>query len=263
MNKLTAAGLGVAAAVVALVVGIQLLGPPAPGGSGASPSADPSATVEPSPTAPSATPWTGLSQGPFVLTGSADPVQVAVTITSPSWVALPEFDGVGKNDDGLDPPQTVGAALIAWGWPAGTGFYVYGDPCHWATTTPEAPATTPEEIATALAAQASREATAPVDVTVGGYAGKAITVHVPMEYEVPGASREEEFAECDQSIFGLYGVDGETEPARNNQGPGQVDDLWIIDVNGSIVILDAMHGPAVPASLVDEIRALAESATFE
>jgi hypothetical protein len=34
-------------------------------------------------------------------------------------------------------------------------------------------------------------------------------------------------------------------------------------VNGSIVILDATYSPATPAAVVAELRALAESATFE
>jgi len=264
MNKLVPIGLGAAAVVGALVIGTQYLGAPAPGGAGAAPSAAPSPTAAPTPgSTPLPTAWVGLPEGPFVVTTAEDPVQVTISIVSPRWSPLPDFDAVTKDDDGLDPPETVGAALLAWAWPAGTGFYVYGDPCHWSTTIPERPATTPDEIAAALAAQASRDATAPVDVTVGGYAGKTITLEVPMSYQVEGATREEEFAACDKSIFGMYQVEGETEPARNNQGPGQIDELWILDVNGSIVILDAMYGPAVPAALVEEMRAIAESATFE
>ena len=140
---------------------------------------------------------------------------------------------------------------------------MYGDPCQWSTTVPETPATTPDEIAAALAAQASRDATAPVDVTVGGYAGKSITLHVPMSFEVPDATRDEEFADCDQSAFVSYGLEGnETGYERNHQGPGQVDELWILDVDGAIVILDAMYGPAAPAEHVADLRTLAESATF-
>ena len=188
---------------------------------------------------------------------------MTVDITSPGWVSLPDLDALSKNDDGLDPPQTVGGAFLAWAWPVGTGFNVYGDPCQWSTTTPETPATTPDEIAAALATQAQTDATAPVDATVGGYAGKAITLHVPMTYEVPSATREEEFADCDESTFAFYGAGDDAEVARNAQGPGQIDELWILDVDGSIVILDAAYGPEVPADLVEELRALAESATFE
>lgn len=261
MNKLVPIGLGAAAVVAVLLVGSQLFGSPSANVGG--PSVEPSPSPAPSVVAPSASAWTGLDEGPFVVTGSDDPVQVTVNIASSGWVPLREFDAVSKDDDGLDPPETVGAALLAWAWPAGTGFNVYGDPCRWSTTVPETPATTPDEIAADLAAQASRDATAPVDVTVGGYAGKTITLHVPMAFDVPNATREEEFADCDQKIFGSYGLEGGTEPERNHQGPGQVDELWILDVDGSIVILDAMYGPAVPVDLVDEMRTIAESATFE
>jgi hypothetical protein len=190
-------------------------------------------------------------------------VQVTVDIASPGWQPAPDIDFVHKNDDGLDAPKSVGAALLAWGWPAGTGFNVYGDPCKWSTTIPETPATTPDEIASAFAAQGMTDATTPTDVTLGGFTGKAITLHVPMTYDIPGATREERFGDCDSDVFGFYGVEGEAEPARNAQGAGQIDELWIMDVDGAIVILDGTYGPAAPADLVEEMRTLADSATFE
>ena len=265
LNKLVPVGLGAAALIVAVVIGARFLGPPASGGVGGAPSASPSPTPEPTP-APSASPiaWTGLPRGPFVITSADDPVAVTVDIESPAWTLLPEYDLLSKDDDGLDAPESVGAALLAWSWPAGTGYTVYGDACEWSTTIPATPATTPEDIAAGLVAQASNEATTPVDVTVGGYSGKALTLRTPMAFFVDAdATREEEFAACDQTIFGFYGIEGEPEPARNAQGPGQVDELWILDVNGAIVILDATYGPATPAALIDEVRAMAESATFE
>ena len=39
--------------------------------------------------------------------------------------------------------------------------------------------------------------------------------------------------------------------------------MWILNVDGSIVILDAGYSPATPAEDVEELQALAESATFE
>jgi hypothetical protein len=262
MNKFVPIGLGAAAVVAALVVGPQFLGRPAPGGAGGAPSVEPSATPTPD-TAPSPTAWAGLPGGPFIVTGADTPVQVTLDIASPGWVAMPEFGAVSKGDDGLDPPVSVGAALIAWAWPAGSGFNVYGDPCHWLTTIPATPATTPDEIAAAFAAQASTDATAPVDVSVGGFAGKAVTLRVPMTFDLPNSTREERFADCDRAIFAFYGIEGENGEARNAQGAGQVDELWILDANGAIVILDATYGPATPAALVEELRTLAESATFE
>ena len=90
-----------------------------------------------------------------------------------------------KGDDVDNMPE---ALVLPGSLPPGTGVYVYGDPCQWASTTPETPATTVEEIVAALAAQASRDASEPVDVTVGGYAGKMITLHVPMTPTSPIAT---------------------------------------------------------------------------
>ncbi len=267
MNRYLKIGLAAAAVLVVAVVGFRQFGASNVGSPGptatptVTPTVTPTATPLPSVAGPS-TAIGGLPEGPFLINGTDGPVQVTVDIAASGWQALDGLDAVSKDDDSLDPPETVGAALLAWAWPAGTGFNVYGDPCHWSTTISETPATTPDEIAVALAAQASSDPTAPMDVTVGGHAGKAITLHVPMSYDIPGASREEQFADCDQSVFGFYAAEGDTEPTRNAQGAGQIDELWILDVDGTIVILDAAYSPATPVDLVDEMRTLAESATF-
>ena len=85
MNKLMPVALGAAAMVAALVIGVQVLGPRAPGGVGAAPPPSPTPT-------PVSTTWTGIPVGPFVVTGSGDPVRVTLDVTSPGWVALPQFD---------------------------------------------------------------------------------------------------------------------------------------------------------------------------
>lgn len=132
--------------------------------------------------------------------------------------------------------------------------FVYGDPCRWQTTRPKAPATTVDEIVTALAAQASRDASTPVDVSLDGHAGKAITLHVP-----DGAV----FSECDSGTFGSWGLAGPDQtPMRFHQGPGQIDEVWVVDVDGVPAIIDAAYFKGTPPSVVDELRAIAESATF-
>jgi len=142
--------------------------------------------------------------------------------------------------------------MLLWTWPVGTAFDVYGDPCQWKSTIPETPATTVDEIATALAAQASRDGSEPVDVNVNGYTGKKITLHVPDDAVDDN---------CDQGTFASYGIAG-AYPSRTHQGPGQVDELWILNVNQAVVIIDAMYRADTPAELIDEMRTIAESATF-
>jgi hypothetical protein len=260
MNKFAAIGLAAAAVVVALVVGAQIFSTP---NAGVGADQTPTATAEPTPEpTPSPSAGAGLAEGPFLVFDPAaqqPPLDggppITVTISASGWTSLPQFSALMKGDQ-ADPPEGAGAGLLTGDSGA---FFVYGDPCHWASTTPETPATTVDDMVAALAAQASRDASAPVDVTVGGYAGKSITLHVPND----APDRQTAFADCDQSTFATYGVEGIEGPVRWQQGPGQIDEFWILDVDGVTVILDAEYSPATPGDLIDEVRSLAESATFE
>lgn len=256
MNRFATFGLAVAvAAVVAiLAVGIRLAGPSDGFGSGATPTPEPTATPTPSVSEPTPTPDDSVAIGSFVILDPATqqpPFDAAppITVTVPSsgWAGFPENGALVKGDFGVD-----GAALLT-GDSGPSSYYVYGDPCQWESTIPDAPATTVDEIVQALAAQASRDATAPEDVTVDGYPGKSITIHVP-DATV--------FSDCDQGNFATMGVNAAEGPTRIQQAPGQVDEMWILDVDGVIVILDATYGPNTPGALVDEVRSIAESATF-
>ena len=258
MSRFLTIGLSAAAVVLVLVVGSRLVGAPTAnvGGPDVEPTATPSASV--AATSASASPTRaapGLPEGPFTIvdTGALNaPLRITVTIPAAGWYADSGVGALHKGDGG-DPPE---AALLGWSWQAGTEFYVYGDPCRWAATTPDTPATTVDQIVTALAAQASRDASAPEDVTVGGYVGKRITLHVPNDPEA--------IADCDEDTFASYGTgDTAKRPSRYHQGPGQVDELWVLDVNGVVAIIDVMYRPSTSAALVEEVRAIAESATFE
>jgi hypothetical protein len=176
---------------------------------------------------------------------SENGIEATVTIHAPAWTG---GSGILVKNDNVDPP--AGAGMIVFAGP----LYVYGDPCRWESTTPATPATTVDEIATALAAQASRNASDPVDVTVGGYAGKSITLTVPDDAT---------FSECDQGYFGSWGTTDEPTPGRYHQGPGQIDEVWILDVNGVPMVIDSMYYAGTPAEHVAEIRAIVESATFK
>jgi hypothetical protein len=246
------ARLGIAAVVVVLAafIGIQLLNGPNVGGPGPSPSE--SANPTPSEPEPPASAQAGLPFGPFVLWNAPGDVKITVAITAAGW------DGsVGESyivkDENADPPD--GAGIIVYSGP----LYVYGDPCQWETTKPDAPATTVDEFVAAIRAQTSRDASAPVDVTVAGFAGKSITLHVPDD----AAFSAGEFTDCDKATFGSWTVPGAAGPDRFAQGPGQIDELWILDVDGTLVVLDAAYYAATSAESVAELRALAESATFE
>ena len=78
---------------------------------------------------------------------------------------------------------------------------------------PDDPATTVDELVAALSAQASRDASEPVDITLGGYAGKSITLEVP---EGP------DFTDCDRGYGRQLGLRrGRHDPVRLSQWPGR------------------------------------------
>jgi len=257
MNKIVGYGLAAAAVVAVVLIGSQVIGSNS-GGVGAEPT--PIVTPEPTPTPvsslaePTSSADAFLPEGPLLVWDSPveDAPSITMTISAPEWLggAADEAEWLEKGAELDNMPE---AAVLAGSLPPGTGFYVYGDPCQSASTRPETPATTVDEIVAALAAQASRDASEPVDVTVGGYAGKMITLHVPADAD---------FADCDGGEFASYTIEGE-ERWQWQQGPGQIDDLWFVDVEGSIVEIRAMYRPDTPTELLEEMRTIVESATFE
>lgn len=220
----------------------------------------PAATTTPTvSSAPSASP--DAPGQTHILSDSADGgVGITVTLPDAFWFGEPGSWVVEwVPGGGVSPPG--GAGIISF--TVDEEFYVYGDPCHWTSTRPAVPATTVDELVTALANQPSRDPSAPEDITLGGYAGKKITLHVPDEIAFSTAENADgEFTDCDEGRFATLGVAGE-DPALFHQGPGQIAEMWIVDVNGRIALLDGTYWVPTPQSAVDELHAILESATFD
>jgi hypothetical protein len=242
---------GVAVAVVALVFALNLTGNRPGAGGGPSPSSSPS----PSPTATvsvpqaSPTPEGALAEGSKLLLWDKPSVKMTMTVTGTGWNGA-SGDGIITKNHNADPPD--GAGMIVFG---GEGdYYVYADPCRWSTTRSATPSTTVDGLVAALATQASRDTSAPVDVSVDGHRGKGITLHVP-----DGA----DFSTCDSGTFGSWGLGtADLSPFRYQQGPGQIDKLWILDVDGVLVIIDTSYYAGTPKATVDELDAMAASISF-
>jgi hypothetical protein len=235
--------------VAAVVIGAVIIGGAlifGGGGVGSPPAPTPSPSVEPS--APS-TP-AGEEPTETVLWNDASGVgTISFTMPSSGWDVYAS-DGYatvsGYDDTGF---------LVFPG-----DLWIYGDPCTWSTTTPDTPATTVDEIIAALASQASRDASEPSDITVAGYSGRSITLQVPDDPEWD--------ADCDEGTFGTLAADDEgdgepaTAPQRFQQGPAQIDEFWVLDVDGRPVALDITYWPDTPQQVIDEIYAVVESVTF-
>ena len=253
MNRSVIIGLGAAAVVVvALLVGSRVFGSPASNVGG--PGVEPTPTPQRSAT-PSRTPADGsLPVGAFVLSDGefADGgrnVPITVTIPAAGWYGEPGngiLENSGATNFGPDDAGMIG--------PFVGDIYVPADPCQWSTTMPDTPATTVDAVVAALQAQASRDASAPVDITVDGHAGKSIILHVPDDAE---------FGECDRTEFCTLTVDDPAVCHRYQQFPGQIDEVWMLDVNGEVAVIDASWGDQTPAEDVAELRAILDSITFE
>jgi len=102
------------------------------------------------------------------------------------------------------------------------------------------------DFADALAAQPMRTGADPVPVTVGGYDGLYVELAVPDDVNVEL---------CPNKTFNLW-------EGRWQQVAGQVDMVWIVDVEGQRIILDVSYGPTATPEHVQQLRDMATTATF-
>jgi hypothetical protein len=215
------------------------------------PAADPANPTAPA-TAQSAEVDTSSSVGgrTHVLSDSSDGgVGITVTLPASGWSGEPGGWALETGPNGFDPPD--GAGIISF--TVDEEFYIYRDPCKWSSTRPDAPATTVDELVAALSNQRSRNPSAPEEITVGGYPGMKIILNV---------SGDASFSDCDDGTFSTLGVAGE-HPALWQQGPGQIDEIWIVDVDGRIALLAAGYYADTPPHAVDELHAILDSIRFE
>jgi hypothetical protein len=249
--------------IVAVVVATQVFSSPE-GGIGAQTSL-PTLTPEAVPSVA-----VGLPEGPHLLSDGTDGgVSIAVTIDGPHWRAeecwSDPSDRIGEDPRLLVALQGPGSACAAA--PDGAGlitfqareYRAYGDACHYAPPPPLHPntiATSVDDLADALAGQVHRPLAASIeDITLDGYAGKKVTVQLARDAIFWGN-------DCEDGEYVLFGLPRD-RLARYSQGPRQIDELWIVDVDGVIVVLDGLYYPDTPESVVSELRAILASATFE
>lgn len=257
MNRILGFGLVAAAAVVALVVGVQLLSSPGVdvGGPGEEPTSIPTPTIEPT-TNPTTSPEArgGLPEGPFqILSGRGDDGEnehppLTVTIPAPGWTS-----GEAGN------PENTGILFKDWVGAGGAGmiifaqeeYLVFGDSCNWAST-PGTTVTTVDEFVAALAAQSSGDAPEAVDVTVGGYPGKAITLRLP-----------DDPSQCDEGMFGSWNCGDPAEPiACGFSEPSETSIDYIFDVDGVIMAWHTDYVEGAPPDAAAELEAIVQSASF-
>ena len=254
MNTLAKVLVATAAVVAVAVVGINLRPGSQTGVGGSPPPITPSALPpSPSPT-PAATPRSGKIDGdlqPGRYTAQL-PVgdTLAVTFTVPEgWAAYADPPGVLR---GLGPTRDTGTAIQLRDVTT-----LKGDPCHWSGPDNDIRVgPTADDLVQALQDQTAYEASAPVEVDVGGYAGKRVDIVSPTESfaEVNGATTA---VGCDEGVWRFW--DGEIYA----QGPANRWQTNILDVDGTRLVIVVQDFPDTTAADRAELKAVVDSMVIE
>jgi hypothetical protein len=206
--------------------------PPDPGSSAST--SHPSDSSSPAPHLPAAA--TSLAAGRYTLSFLANPG----VETPDALIEIPS----GFDDDG------VGWYVVSHDNDAFFGLWTVGqvqrDACLEPLNDDVTPGPSAEDLAEALVAQTSTSAAAPKPVTLAGYGGLYVELASPNDLST-----------CDPEP-GLWGDPG----ARGIYSAGQVDRVWILDVAGQRLVIDAAHGPTASRSEIDNLTSMVESLEF-
>ena len=222
----------VAGAILLAVVGFGLLS------SGGGPGPIPSPI--PTPMALTMGTLSQLQPGTYI---TANPFLARVTFTVPAdWEGImggPYLVDLGKAAE----PRTVSFQIFDT---------VYADPCDF-TKGPLDPLPGPsvDDLATALAGLPRLDVAAPTDITIDGYRGKQLTLTAPSD-----------MTGCTLSPDGNLLIWELPLGARVGMTPGEVDRIWILDVDGQRLVIVAPErlgalndaGKAEVQAVLDSIR---------
>ena len=254
----TRIALAAVAIVVVAVLAIRFLP-----SSNIGPAQAPTPTVSPSPT-PVPTPTIAPTPSP-----SPTP--------APSPVALPTSGAVPAGTYYIDPAVTGVSRLtltVPAGWSAADliakdadtpteVFFtiwvvsdVFQDACKWdQTKVVSLVGMTPEQVVTALAAQKSRTASSPTSTTIDGYPAQQITLSVAPSLDT---------STCTGGNLRYWpGAGPDFSSGLCCNFAGNIDTIYVVDVNGKRMVIVARHYPGSPAADVAELQSIVDSIQIE
>jgi hypothetical protein len=242
MNSMRLA-LAAGAVVLATFVGLGiyfnqggLVGPPP----------TPAPSVEPSPagsptTVPMFRPAGGNVPAGTYVTSPPFPLQIEFTVPA-GWESWGQAtDGLGVSKYGAGPPAGSGFGF----WIVGE---VYSDPCRRLTTGPVNPGSSVDDLAFALQSLENYQTAAPTDVSLGGYSGKYLEITAPADLRL---------SDCEAADPRLWRT--ERGGNRSVYGPEEHDRIWILDVDGTRLLVKMAYRPGTPESDVAELEQMVDS----
>ena len=229
----------------------------------APPSPGPSPTTAPPSLDPSVTPNPTFATGPAapgtVRLGDEQQLTIRLSMVLPDgWEQA--TDGMYVKGRGEAP---AGVSIGAWSLRDVQVF-----PCRWSAGVVADPAlmTTAAGQAEALAGWWGQDplmtvfsnsplapvATRPSGTTFAGYPARYLETLIYLGFD---------FTQCDAGQLVLW--DGTNGDIRYGLGPGELHRLWVVDVNGSVVVIDAASYPGTSATDQAELQAMLDSITIE
>jgi hypothetical protein len=125
---------------------------------------------------------------------------------------------------------------------------IYADPCHLDQGIADpAPGPTVDDLATAISTMPTVQVTTPTEGTLGGYAGKQLTI------TAPGSGFGCAIA---QDGFPMWQL---PLGATYTMAPGQNDRIWILDVGGQRIVIDAIEHPGETPQLATDVQGILDS----
>lgn len=172
--------------------------------------------------------------------GASTPLRVVYDIAAEGWL---QWIGATKGVEGTSNDH-VGVSITIV-----TNLVRHGCSDHSPLDPPVGP--TVDDLATALAELAPFRVTSPpTDVTVYGYRGKHLELTVP---DLPAKSDSEglSFSGCPGGNLESW-ISPHIEAFFGHTGPGYTEEFWILDVEGTRLVIVAHASPDAPADNLQE-----------
>ena len=201
-----------------------------------------------------AEPFTALKPGTYALDpdlDSATPLRVTYDVPSEgwqSWIGAAKFSGAGWAEVSI----TTVSNLVT----DGCTDHSWADP-------PTGPSV--NDLATALADLPPFLVTSPPeDVSVYGYHGTHLELTVPKDQPI---SDEGDFVGCAErdlkSWVAAIDAGEEGDAFYGYTGPGFTEEFWILDVEGTRLMIETGHSPGSPPQHLEELSTILDSIRIE
>ena len=181
----------------------------------------------------------------------ATDIQVFYTIPAEGWLG---WIGTFKPEQGTDAPyQLVGMSIVNV-----TNVVQEGCTTHAAADPPVGPSV--DDMAAALAALSPFILTKPPsEVTVDGFSGKHLELTVP-DLAVRVTGDDTAFTDCmDGGELKSWIGEPLSYAFHGYSYPGQVEEIWLLDVDGTRLMIEALRSPGSPEGDLAELRSILDS----